>query len=519
MFDELKKTIKGEVKTDEDTLRHYSADGSIFEIMPKAVVFPSGEDDLFSLVKFCRSQNEKGDRISLTARGKGTDLTGGPINEGIIVRFSGYIDKILEIGEDFVRVEPGIIYGELQKELAKKGRWIPVNPASGEFCSVGGMAANNSGGTKSLKYGETRNYVKSLKMILNDGIEIETSELKTKNEKLKTTTQNLKFLIENNRDLIKAHRPNVTKNASGYALYELLESFDLTQLFIGSEGTLGLIKEITFRTVPKPEEDGVIIGYFDDLAKAGEAVLRLLPLRPSALEMVDSHVIEVLSRLEPELTKNLSSPFPAIILFCEFDGSMEEIQAGFEKAKSRLEGLAYKTDQAVIPPKETELWQLRLQSAKVIGHMTGEKRAVPLEIDAAVPANKIPQYIESLYKIFNNFGFQFGIWGHAGDGNFHIRPILDIHSSSERERLWDLARAIYETVGKLGGSASGEHGDGLLSTPFLHLTYGKEMVELFQEVKNIVDPLGIFNPLKKVGATVGDFNRYLRKDFENYYKS
>lgn len=516
MFDELKKVIKGEIKDDEETLRHYSADGSIFEIKPQGVVFPSGEEDLFSLVKFCHDQNKNGNRISLTARGKGTDLTGGPINEGIIIRFSGYLDAILEIGDDFVRVQPGIVYGELQKELAKKGHWIPVNPASGEFCSVGGMVANNSGGTKSLKYGETRDYVRSLKVILSDGTEISTNDLRqTTHDK---RMQNLKLLIDGNRKLIEAHKPNVTKNSSGYAIYEMFDNFDLKHIFIGSEGTLGLIKEITFRTVSKPQEEGVIIGYFDDLAKAGEAVVRLLPLGPSALEMVDSHVIEVLSHLEPELTKNLSSPFPAIILFCEFDGSVEEIQAGFEKAKVVLGELAYKTDQALTPPKETELWQLRLQSAKVIGHMTGKRRAVPLEIDAAVPIGVLSKYIDEIYKIFNDFGFQFAIWGHAGDGNFHIRPIIDIHNEEERGELGELANAMYKQVAELGGSASGEHGDGLLSTPFLDLTYGKDMVNLFIQVKDIFDPMGIFNPMKKVGGTLDDFNRFLRKDFENYYK-
>ncbi|MBI3335144.1 MAG: FAD-binding oxidoreductase [Candidatus Portnoybacteria bacterium] len=514
-FEELAKILKGEVKTDEESLRHYSADGSIFEVMPQAVVFPSGQGDLFNLVKFIREKKEAGMQVSLTARGKGTDLTGSPINEGIIVRFSGYFDKILEIGDDFVRVEPGIVYGDLQKELAKKGHWIPVNPASGEFCSVGGMAANNSGGTKSLKYGETRDYIRSLKVILEDGVEIKTDQRPTTNDQ---RLQKLKSLIEDNRELITTHRPNVTKNASGYALYELLEDFDLTQLFIGSEGTLGLIKEITFKTVPKPEEEGVIVGYFDELQKAGEAVTKLLPFNPCALEMVDRHIIDIVRKLEPSITESIPEPSPAIILFCEFDGSEEEVRAHIEKARPIMEEIATGVDFAFTPPKEEQLWQLRISSAKVIEHMQGIRRAVPLEIDAVVPPANFIHYIEELSKIFNQFGFQFATWGHAGDGNLHIRPIIDITSLEERGRLAPLARTIYELVARLGGSASGEHGDGLLSTPFLHLTYGKKMLQLFTEVKGIFDPLNMFNPLKKVGASVEDFNRFLRKDFATYYK-
>ena len=157
MIEELRKMLKGEVRADEETLNHYSADASIFEVRPKAVVLPQGGEDLLALVNYIGKQRQAGNTISLTARGKGTDLTGGPLSEGVIVRFSGYLDKIIEVGEDFVRVEPGIIYGELQKELEKKRHWIPVNPASGAFCSVSGMVANNSGGTRALKDGATKN--------------------------------------------------------------------------------------------------------------------------------------------------------------------------------------------------------------------------------------------------------------------------------------------------------------------------------------------------------------------------
>lgn len=518
-IEELKKNLKGEVRQDEATLAHYRADASVFEMSPQAIVFPSGTEDLLSLVNVIHGQNLTGDRISLTARGKGTDLTGGSINEGIIVRFPGYLDKILEMGEDYVRVQPGLIYGELQKELAKQGRWIPVNPASGEFCSVGGMAANNSGGTKSLKYGTTRKHIKGLKIILEDGTEIDSSqELKVQSAKLKVTVENLKLLIKKNEELIKAHTPKVTKNSSGYALGDLLDTFNLTRLFVGSQGTLGIIEEITFLTSPKPSYEGVLLGYFDDLKKTGEAVTRLVNLNPSALEMVDTHIVDIIRELEPELTKSIPSPSPAVILFCEFDGSEDEVTFLIQKARPIMAEFAYQTDEATKSPKKDDLWQIRLKSAQVIEHMQGKRRPIPLEIDAAVPVLSLPSYLERVYRIFDDFGFQFAVWGHAGDANLHIRPILEIGVLKERAKLAALAKTLYEGVASFGGTASGEHGDGLLSTPFLSLTYGNDMVQLFQEVKNAFDPMGMFNPLKKVGATVDDFNTYLRKDFESYYK-
>ncbi len=512
MIEELKKVIKGEVKDDEATLQHYSADGSIFEVKPKAVVLPQGQEDLIELVKFVSQQRKMGNEISLTARGKGTDLTGGPLSEGIIVRFSGYMDKILEIGEDYVRVEPGMIYGELQKELAKKGHWIPVNPASGAFCSVGGMVANNSGGTRALKYGNTRKYVKSLKVILSDGSEIDTSK-----DRIPQADQ-LRLILEQHRDLIQAYTPHVTKNSSGYALADFLATNDITQLFIGSQGTLGLIQGITFHTIAKPGEEGVLLGYFDSLSKAGEAVQRLLPLKPSALEMVDKHIIDLIKTLEPELAQDISERTPEIILFCEFDGANEEeVLAQFAPARRIMQELAFQVGEAIKPPQEDRLWKLRNESAKIVTHMKGNVRAVPLEFDCTVPVNSLLQYIEMTDKIFKDFGFEYASWGHIGDANFHIRPILNFEIQEERAKLANLVIAMYEMVGQLRGSATGEHNDGIMSTPFLYLTYGQDMVDLFREAKKIFDPLDIFNPFKKVGMTVDHFNRFLRKDFKNYY--
>lgn len=516
MLEELGKSIQGEVKNDEETLRHYSADASIFEVRPRAVVFPKNAEDILSLVRFIKAQNELGNKVSLTARGKGTDLTGAPLNEGIVVRFSGYIEGIIETGEDFVRVEPGIVYGTLQEHLGPAGRWIPVNPASGKFCSVGGMVSNNSGGTKSLKYGTTRKHVKSLKLVFADGSEIDTSNHASILES--PQFKELKLLLENHKDLITSRTPHVTKNSSGYALKEFLETGDPAQLFLGSEGTLGIVKEITFSTSEKPSEEGVVLGYFNDLKQAGEAVLRLLPLGPCALEMVDAHVIDIVRSLQPELTKSVPQPSPAIMLFCEFDGSEEEIQERFSKAMPIMQELAFQTDQALKPPKEDALWQLRVKSAQVMEHMQGNKRTVPLEIDAAVPVESFPAYIEGTYKIFEDFDFQFAVWGHAGDANLHIRPIIDITSEQERAKLSLLAKSMYELVGRLSGTASGEHGDGLLSTPFLSAIQGQEILDVYAKVKYIFDPMGMLNPMKKVGASVEDFNRFLRKDFENYYK-
>jgi FAD/FMN-containing dehydrogenase len=535
---ELQNAIKGQVLSDDNTRDHYSSDGSLFVIRPQAVVLPKDEDDLKKLVLFVRKHNHN--KLSITCRGKGTDLTGGAVNNGIILRFSGHLDAMLAKGEDFVQVQPGLVYGEMNKQLADLGVWLPVSPASGAFCSVGGMVSNNSGGIKSIKYGETRDYVRSLRVILSDGSEIETKPLDdeqlAKKLELKTLEGELyrgvKKIVEENKDIIQQAIPHVTKNSSGYQLWSVMPrlfhstinierdyAFDLTQLFVGSQGTLGIVKDITFRTVPRAAEDGVLVGYIEDLHKAGEAVQALIPFNPSGLEMVDRHIIEIIDREQPELTKDLPMPRPALVLFCEFEGANEEeVRAQIEKARPVLAQFSVQEDFAIHPPKEDFLWTLRRKSAAVIEHMQGDTRAVPLEFDGAVPSGELVRFVDDVYALFQQYGFQFAVWGHAGDGNLHIRPIITITEEKQRASLKDLARDMYALFAKYHGTASGEHGDGLMATPFLASTYGVEMVQLFEKVKNIFDPRNMFNPMKKVGATSKVYQEYMRKDFSGYYQ-
>lgn len=528
-FNKLKQIIKGELLSDEQSLKHYKNDASIFEIKPQAVLLPKDKEDLFNALIWVKEQKEKGEKISITARGKGTDLTGGAVNDGIIVRFSGYMDKILEIGEDFVKVEPGIILGVLQKELLKQSKWIPINPASADFASVGGVVANNAGGTKAVKYGTTKKWVMALKVILVDGKEIEVKKL-NKNEFAAKIAQNdlegniykqIKELIEKNYGIINSNKPNATKISSGYDLWNVVEgdAFSLIPLFSPSQGTLGLITEITFKIQNKPFEEGLVLGYFDDLKKASEAVLELLKLRPSALEMVDEHVEKIIRKISPELTKNLPEILPKIILYAEFEGqSRDEVLDYIVKAHDVMKNYAYDTNQALEPPKENELWKLRTSSAHVISQMEGDLRAVPLEIDATVAPKLLPEYLLKLDEIFLKYNFSFSVWGHAGDGNLHIRPIINTKSEDDFKKLEPLSRDIYKLVASLKGTASGEHGDGIQCAPFLDIFYSKEMLELFKMVKDIFDPQNIFNVGKKINVSLEKWNASLRKDLENYGK-
>lgn len=536
--EELQNHIDGQVVFDDATLDHYSSDGSIFVIRPQAVVLPANSGDIKAVVGFVRKFKEE--HLSITCRGKGTDLTGGSVNASIIFRFSGYLDDVIAKSQEYIQVQSGVIYAEMNKQLAEYGTIVPVDPASGAFCSVGGMVANNSGGIKSVKYGETRDYVRSLRVVLSDGSDIETKALDKDQLKEKLALQtlegelyrNVKKLIEENKETIQRGIPRVSKNASGYQLWSVMPSmfsspinikrdyaFDLSQLFIGSQGTLGIIKDITFRTIPKPNEDGVLVGYIKNLRAAGQAIQDLLKMNPSSLEIVDSHVIEVVKHEQPELTANMGKNLPELVLFCEFDGStLEEVSQHLDLAEPIMKKYAYFVERATDPAKEAQLWALRKKSATVIEHMRGDKRAVPLEFDGAVPSQNFVDFIDDITAIFKQYKFNFATWGHAGDGNIHIRPIIDITKKKDRDNLVHLASDLYGIFAKYHGTASGEHGDGLEATPFLEKTYGKDMLELFKEIKKLFDPSNIFNPMKKVGATEEVYEKYLRQDFAGYYR-
>ncbi len=517
MLNKLNKILKGELKVDDKTLEHYSSDGSIFKIKPKGVIFPKNWEDIFNLINFVNNENKLGNNLSITARGKGTDLTGAPLSNSLIVRFPGFLDKILEIGDDFARVEPGVIYGDLQKELAKQGKTIPVNPASSNFCSVGGMVANNSGGTKSVKYGETRDYVRSLKVILSNGEEINTYE--SKELKFKNYSKKFKELLEKNKDLIEKSKPNTTKNASGYYLWTIGDSISesLKNLFIGSEGTLGIIKEITFKTVKKPTHDGILLGYFSDLKKAGIAVIELLKYNPSALEMVDKSIVDIVSELEPELVVDLPKQTPRIILYAEFDGFSEyEVKEQIKKAQIIMENFADEFHSALEKDEKERLWSVRLKSASVIENTKSSKKGIPFVDDCTVSPERLPEYIENINKILKSYNTSFAVWGHAGNANLHVYPFIDLGDSAQKSLVPKIARDFYELIGKMKGAASGEHGDGISCSPFLELTYGKEMVELFKKVKNIFDSKNIFNPICKTGVTLDDYKKYMRDDYNVY---
>jgi len=534
LITELKRVVRGEVLTDEASLEHYATDGSIFRVKPWAVVLPKDERDISSLVKWLREKKEtdpKNQKLSLTARGKATDQAGGPLNEGIIIRFPGYFDKILEIGRNFVRVEPGALFGAVNSELERRGRFLPFYPASQAFSTIGGAVANNAAGEKSVKYGSARLYIKSLKMILSTGAEVEITTLPYADLEQKKQQVNLEGdvyrevdeILRSEKKILEKTAPKTNKYSIGYNLWDVARItdegrlFDLTQLIAGSQGTLGILTEVTLWTLPKPKYTGVLLSYYDTLPNAGQATAKLVALEPSALEMVDHFLLEIVKREKPEMLEGLlpatthsgvpsgqahsgvpSGQVPELALLCEFDGDDQaEIENKLTQAQAVIRGLAYEVRATTKPEEQTKLWQVRRSALPVIEEIKGKKRALPFIEDVAVPPERFPEYVSRLYEILQRHQVEFAIWGHAGNGNVHVQPFLDVGDEEDRKKLFGIADETFELAVELGGVLSGEHNDGIMRTPYLSKLYPPELLKIWQRVKKTFDPLNIFNPGKK----------------------
>ena len=525
----LREVLAGDVSVSEDDLGYYSTDGGVFELSPTAIVFPKDTNDVSALVKTVDAIHQNGnDRISLTARGNGTDQGGGPINTGIIIDFMKYMNQILEIGDDYVIVQPGCLYGRLQKELKLRGRYLPPYPASVEVCTIGGAVANNAAGEKTVKYGATRNYVEAIQVVLADGsvtwihaLSSAQMEQKKQLDSLEGEIyRQLESLINNNLDVVHNNHPHVTKESAGYALWKVLhdDKFDLAQVVTGSQGTLCLITAIRLRTVvtPDPNKVSLMVSYYNSLESAGQAAQGLHDLEPSALEIVDKNLINLVNTQKPELLVGLlpKGDVPAVVLLTEFDNQNDDERASkLVSAQEVINQHAYDSIVKHKPEEETQLWKLRRSAAAVMWTIPGTKKALPIIEDGTVPPHRLSEFITRAYAIFEKYDLEIAIWGHAGDADLHMQPFMDLSKQSDRRKLFAMTDEFYNMVHELGGTAAGEHNDSLMRAVYQPLMFGPEMSKLFNDVKHIFDPENMLNPHKKVGV---DFN-YVKKHLRHSY--
>jgi FAD/FMN-containing dehydrogenase len=524
----LQEHLVGEVMTSADAREYFSTDGSIFKLTPQIIVYPRAENDVRKAARFAWQLAERGRAISLTARGLGTDQGGAAIGSGIMLVFPAHMNKIvtLDSNKGIVVLQPGINYGKLQQTLQTHGLFLPPFPASLEFSTIGGAIANNAAGEKSVKYGVTKEFVKNLRVVLANGEVLTTGRISKRelNKKKGLATfegeiyRTIDGLITDNQELLDSNTLNVSKNTAGYDLWSIKEkdgSFDLTPLFVGSQGTLGIVTEAKLETESYNPKKTLLVGYFADLASAAQALTEIKKHEPSSLEMVDENLLKFLDKHHPsQLSAVVEKPFAKVMLLVEFDDQLNRIQKKkVKRTRKILEKMASGYKMATDEHEQEDLWKIRHSAAAVMWQSIGSKKAVPIIEDGIVPIEKFGEYIQKVYELFDQYGLDAALWGHAGDANLHMQPFLDLGQLGDRQKAFKLIDAYHKMVISLGGSTSGEHNDGRLRAPYLKELYGEQIYELFRRVKQCLDPYNTLNPGVKIDVTLQDLQPLMRHEY------
>jgi FAD/FMN-containing dehydrogenase len=536
--EEIKKFFKGEVEDDAETLKKYSHDASLFEVMPKLVVFPKDSEDIQKLTKWVEENKSVDPTLSMTVRAAGSCMSGGPLNESIIVDVMRHMNKVGSIEALGTTVEPGVYYRDFEPLTLQKSLILPCFTASKGLNALGGMIGNNSAGEKTLRYGKMENYVLESKVVFSDGNEYAVKPL-SREELNKKIEQNnfegnvykkLYDLLETNKEIIKEAKPKVSKNSAGYYLWNVYpepvegseSKFDLNKLIVGSQGTLGIVTEAKIKLVPVEPVSKLFVIFMRDLKYLAAMVNDILPSQPESLETYDDATLKLAFRFLPEMAKTMKAKsffkllwsfwpevgmmleggFPKLVMLVEYTGKSEiEVAEKMRALKAKIAHYNLPMRETKSPEEAEKYWTIRRESFNLLRKHVHGSRTAPFVDDVVVLPKDMPEFLPAMRKILDKYKLVYTIAGHAGNGNFHIIPLMDMHNKANVEVIKWVGEEVYSLVAKYHGSITGEHNDGIVRTPYLGKMYSSEMLELFQQAKNIFDPHNIFNPGKKVPST------------------
>ncbi|HEY6736648.1 MAG TPA: FAD-binding oxidoreductase [Candidatus Saccharimonadia bacterium] len=525
---ELQGQLLGTVTDNPDALAHFATDLSVLRAEPGSVVYPANTADVRKTVQFAYEHALAGRPVPLVARGLGAGVSGGALGAGTHVVFSAHMNKLLRLEHDTVTVQPGISYRTLQQTLHTHNRFIPPHPTSLDCTTVGGAVAEDAVGLHAVKYGSTRQFVKCLKVVLSDGSIIETGRISARelNRRKGLSTlegqlyRGLDNILLDNAEFIRKHTLKLPYNAAGYALEHVRGrdgSFDIGQIFIGAQGTLGFITEVTLRTAVYHPRTTLVVGFFDSTYAALDAATKLRALGPSALELADRALMEAVLASHPGyLDGLLPDDKPYTVVLTQFDQASQFSQKlAAARAERVIEKFKGRHRTSSDPVEQVALWKLRLAGSRYMEPANGQKRAVPFLEAAVVPLPKLGALLDKTTKLLKQYDAMAVIWGHVGDGNLSFMPRLDLSKKKDADRLLNLSRDYAELVASLGGTPSGTAGDGPLRSLWLDKVYGDELVKLFAAVKHVFDPHNVFGPGQKTNADPAAVRAALRTEYVN----
>ena len=521
---DLSRHFTGELRFDRYSRIFYSTDASSYQIEPLGVGFPRNADDVQAAVEVCARHN-----VPLLARGAGSGLAGQAIGRGLILDFSKHLNRIFEINRDehWALVEPGVVCDALTNAAKPHGLMVGSEPASSNRATVGGMVANNSTGAHSVLYGMTADHLLAAEAVLADSSAVSLSETSSPPQ----LSSAVDAVVARNAAAIRERYPKTWRRASGYSLNYLLpyvatrpagwgdapypasSPTNLAKLLVGSEGTLAVLTQIKFNLVPTPKHTALCILHFDSIEQAADATPAILQSHPSAIELIDQMMID-LTREVPAYARLLTwvQGRPAAVLIVEFYGDTEAEAAARVQALEQRR-LAPASVRAITADEQARVWGVRKVGLGLLMSVRGDAKPLAFMEDVAVPVGSLGEYVREVQRIFAAEGVTSGYYAHASAGCLHIRPLISLKAQSEIDRMKRIAAAVFAVVQRLGGSMSGEHGDGLSRSVWNERLYGPELYQAFRDIKAIFDPVGILNPGKVIAGQGMDENLRYGPDY------
>lgn len=526
----LQSHLSGEVIDAADIRKSFATDGSIFEETPMVVVHPRSTNDIRKVCRFSWQLAEKGHKIPVTPRGRGSNVTGAAIGKGIILSFPAHLNRILELDtqQRLIRVQPGLNLLSLQETLMTHGLFLPAVPIMAATKTVGGAIANNVAGQRSVKYGSIERWVDKLEVILANGEVMQTGRVSKKQVEAKKGLATLEgelyravdAAFKDDKATLDAFFDREIVGNVGYRLDGILKkdgSMDLTPLFVGSQGTLGIISEAILRVAPYSAQTELVVASFQNLQSLQRVIPGLMKLKPSILDVVNRGLLEFAIKHQGSAVPDdikIQGQLPAAVLFIEFDDEKYSQRQKLIKQASKL--LDTETDTFIFTgdyEEQDKLWGLREASSAIICFQDGKKMAVPVIADSLVADEKLSAFIESVTSMCESAGIEPAIWGSAGTGSLHLLPVLDLEKTAGRQKAFKIMDQFYRLVLQHDGSVAYEEGEGRLHAPYVRLQLGDDMIAVFESIKHSVDQYDILNPGVKFGTEFKQIVEMMRKDF------
>jgi len=515
-YEKLKKRFEGDVLTGVFDRGRYATDASIYQIMPRAVAIPKSWEDVEAALDFAKSEG-----ISFLPRGGGTSQSGQTVNDALVVDFSKHLNRVLEYDAEtgVVEVEPGLVLDDLNRKLKQDDLWYPVDVSTASRATLGGMAANNSCGSRSIRYGKMQDNLLSLEAMLADG----TLQQFGVNVPQNKNTKELVSIAAKVAEEIEARFPKVSRRVGGYNIDELLKREpNFSHLLVGSEGTLGVTKSLRLKLSPTLKTKRLGVCHFPTFHAAMDAAQHIVKLGPVAVELVDHNMIR-LGRDIPQF-KPIVNEFvrgePEALLLVEFAETPDENARRLKALDDLMVELGFrwgdtgKQEGGVIdaedPAFQARIWGVRTQGLNIMMSMRTDEKPVSFVEDCAVPLEHLAEFTERLTSVFRKHGTDGTWYAHASVGLLHVRPVLNLRKDLGAKQMRAIAEEAFDMVSEYKGSHSGEHGDGIVRTEFHEKMFGREIVDVFEKVKDLLDPQGILNPGKITRAPKMDDRNLFR---------